>query len=477
MSRLINPGKRLPNKVDEPDFYDISKKYPLRDTPTTAHPYQDDKADSDHKQGPYPPSLLTGCPAIERFKSSYSHQDTPPQYPDLDTLSQSQLRPLPYYPPCYTQPPPYAPHYSQSQPPSQPSPPYSQLQSPAFPPHPTPNPPQFTWHQHPPYPSKPPPSYRHLAPYEAPHYSPHYPSPSPSHSYSQYSPPGHSPGHSSDQTHQYTATAQTRGPPPNAPFHHYNTPWQTPNIPPYKWHSSSPYYHQHHYPPTMDHARHLEDHNPVKILPVLRSNQRDRAAHPDYTYTNPTMTHEVNKTDERKNPVAQEEGTIRKLDHHHDQLQASHSRSVINQPTPLGDLSHHSTQSQSLESLELQSSTLKSWHYKKEETVDMDPLTESLVENVAFDPAQAKSNIMIQEQHDSLYDTPGVTNDNEQTVRYADFIHGGVDHGIVHGANVLPQEEFNPLTIDNFPYSPTKEEEHNKKDSSTTVHPSQKNHK
>ncbi|KAL3760176.1 hypothetical protein ACHAWU_001686 [Discostella pseudostelligera] len=29
MARLINPGKRLPNKADEPDFYAISDKYPL----------------------------------------------------------------------------------------------------------------------------------------------------------------------------------------------------------------------------------------------------------------------------------------------------------------------------------------------------------------------------------------------------------------------------------------------------------------
>jgi len=167
---------------------------------------------------------------------------------------------------------------------------------------------------------------------------------------------------------------------------------------------------------------------------------------------------------------------IRKLDHHHAQLQASHSRSVTDQPTPLGDSSHHSTQSQLLESFKLRSSTLKSWHCNKDETVDMDPLTESLIENVAVDPAQGKFNIMMQEQQDSFYDTPGTTNDNEQTMRHADFIHGGVDHGIVHGAHVIPQKEFNPLTIDNFHYSPKKEEDHNKKDSCNTVHPSQKSH-
>merc|ERR1712086_908463 len=29
MERLVNPGKRLPDKSGEPDFYDISKSFPL----------------------------------------------------------------------------------------------------------------------------------------------------------------------------------------------------------------------------------------------------------------------------------------------------------------------------------------------------------------------------------------------------------------------------------------------------------------
>ena len=29
MQRLINPGKRLPDKAGEPDFYEISRQYPL----------------------------------------------------------------------------------------------------------------------------------------------------------------------------------------------------------------------------------------------------------------------------------------------------------------------------------------------------------------------------------------------------------------------------------------------------------------
>lgn len=33
MTRLCNPGKRLPDKSGEPDFYEISKKYPLPELP------------------------------------------------------------------------------------------------------------------------------------------------------------------------------------------------------------------------------------------------------------------------------------------------------------------------------------------------------------------------------------------------------------------------------------------------------------
>jgi hypothetical protein len=36
MQRLVNPGKRLPDKAGEPDFYEISRKYPLPAAPTTA---------------------------------------------------------------------------------------------------------------------------------------------------------------------------------------------------------------------------------------------------------------------------------------------------------------------------------------------------------------------------------------------------------------------------------------------------------
>ena len=33
MQRLINPGKRLPDKAGEPDFYEISRQYPLPQAP------------------------------------------------------------------------------------------------------------------------------------------------------------------------------------------------------------------------------------------------------------------------------------------------------------------------------------------------------------------------------------------------------------------------------------------------------------
>lgn len=35
MQRLVNPGKRLPDKAGEPDFYEISRKYPLPPASTT----------------------------------------------------------------------------------------------------------------------------------------------------------------------------------------------------------------------------------------------------------------------------------------------------------------------------------------------------------------------------------------------------------------------------------------------------------
>ena len=39
MQRLVNPGKRLPDKAGEPDFYEISRKYPL---PAAPAPSQED---------------------------------------------------------------------------------------------------------------------------------------------------------------------------------------------------------------------------------------------------------------------------------------------------------------------------------------------------------------------------------------------------------------------------------------------------
>jgi len=41
MQRLVNPGKRLPDKAGEPDFYEISRKYPLPQLPTSAPQDQD----------------------------------------------------------------------------------------------------------------------------------------------------------------------------------------------------------------------------------------------------------------------------------------------------------------------------------------------------------------------------------------------------------------------------------------------------
>jgi hypothetical protein len=43
MTRLCNPGKRLPDKSGEPDFYEISRKYPLPELPSVSiHPQQND---------------------------------------------------------------------------------------------------------------------------------------------------------------------------------------------------------------------------------------------------------------------------------------------------------------------------------------------------------------------------------------------------------------------------------------------------
>lgn len=58
MQRLSNPGKRLPDKASEPNFYEISRKYPLPEL-TPMEPYHGGLQSSPMSNGhPPPPGML-----------------------------------------------------------------------------------------------------------------------------------------------------------------------------------------------------------------------------------------------------------------------------------------------------------------------------------------------------------------------------------------------------------------------------------
>ena len=101
MQRLVNPGKRLPDKAGEPDFYEISRKYPL---PALPPPTQESMMEAAqmgaHGHGPpmgspmggmgrgmYPPQYGMYPPQYGMYPPhpgmppSPSHAQQPPGYP------------------------------------------------------------------------------------------------------------------------------------------------------------------------------------------------------------------------------------------------------------------------------------------------------------------------------------------------------------------------------------------------------------
>lgn len=99
MQRLVNPGKRLPDKAGEPDFYEISRKYPLPAAPSNASQEQDAAVGLSPHHGqrpaqagrfPFPPSQAGGYP--------YGYYQSGP-YPQLPSPASSYGQPYPPQPP------------------------------------------------------------------------------------------------------------------------------------------------------------------------------------------------------------------------------------------------------------------------------------------------------------------------------------------------------------------------------------------
>lgn len=89
MQRLCNPGKRLPDKSGEPNFYEISMKFPLPDLSPNSDLYQDRNAPPKVMQSPKAPQ--SGQPVM--FASPPPHQANgfmygypqPMPYPQMPT--------------------------------------------------------------------------------------------------------------------------------------------------------------------------------------------------------------------------------------------------------------------------------------------------------------------------------------------------------------------------------------------------------
>ncbi|KAL7546572.1 hypothetical protein ACHAWF_009899 [Thalassiosira exigua] len=113
MQRLVNPGKRLPDKAGEPDFYEISRKYPLPQAPT-AQELDPTLGLSPHHGRPgqpgrflFPPSQAGGYPygyyqgapypQLPSPASNYPGQPYPPQ-PPQQAYWPNQLPPTMYPP-------------------------------------------------------------------------------------------------------------------------------------------------------------------------------------------------------------------------------------------------------------------------------------------------------------------------------------------------------------------------------------------
>mmetsp|Transcript_13368 Transcript_13368/g.28921 ORF Transcript_13368/g.28921 Transcript_13368/m.28921 type:complete len:475 (-) Transcript_13368:373-1797(-) len=99
MQRLVNPGKRLPDKAGEPDFYEISRKYPLpaapsntsqeQDIPSALSPHHAQRTTQPSRYS-FPPSQAGGYP--------YGYYPAGP-YPQLPSPASSYGQPYPPQPP------------------------------------------------------------------------------------------------------------------------------------------------------------------------------------------------------------------------------------------------------------------------------------------------------------------------------------------------------------------------------------------
>ena len=124
MQRLINPGKRLPDKAGEPDFYEISRQYPLPAGPTI----------SDSNPMLRTPAAFTGYQKPPAPAATPAEASGAPQAPGQmgGQAGAAGGYPYPYpgmpYPPQYGQPPSGYPQGMPQQPygwPGQPMPPFS----------------------------------------------------------------------------------------------------------------------------------------------------------------------------------------------------------------------------------------------------------------------------------------------------------------------------------------------------------------
>lgn len=96
MQRLVNPGKRLPDKAGEPDFYEISRKYPLPPAPTVAPDDLSDlppQAQRPGQQGRF------NIQAAQAGGYPYGYYQPAPPYPQLPSPANSFAQPFPPQPP------------------------------------------------------------------------------------------------------------------------------------------------------------------------------------------------------------------------------------------------------------------------------------------------------------------------------------------------------------------------------------------
>mmetsp|Transcript_25616 Transcript_25616/g.47090 ORF Transcript_25616/g.47090 Transcript_25616/m.47090 type:complete len:490 (+) Transcript_25616:181-1650(+) len=100
MQRLVNPGKRLPDKAGEPDFYEISRKYPLPAAPSSASQELDAATalSPHHAQRPAQPASRYSFPHSQTGGYPYGYYQ-PGGYPQLPSAASSYGQPYPPQPP------------------------------------------------------------------------------------------------------------------------------------------------------------------------------------------------------------------------------------------------------------------------------------------------------------------------------------------------------------------------------------------